>query len=55
MVIGGKGEGDGRKVTLYKDTGFYKMRRELNLGRYGQACAKFLNGEGEKVGSVFPV
>ena len=55
MVIGGNGEGDGRKVTLYKDTGFYKMRRELNLGKYGHDCAKFLNGDGEEVGSVFTV
>ena len=55
MVIGGQGEGDGRKVTLYKDTGFYKMRRELNLGKYGHDCAKFLNGDGEEVGSVFTV
>ena len=50
VVIGGKDESARRKVTLYKDTGFYQSRPELQVGRYGHSCAKFQQGNGEMVG-----
>ena len=52
VVIGGKDKVAGRKVTLYKDTGFYRSRPELLVGRYGHSCAKFKQGNGEMVGSL---
>ena len=53
VVIGGKGEDAERKVTLYKDTGFYRSRPELLVGRYGHSCDKFQNGNGEMVSLTF--
>ena len=49
-MIGGKDEEAGKKVTLYKDTGFYRSRPDLLVGRFGHSCAKFQNGNGETVG-----
>ena len=50
VVIGGKDEAAGRKVTLYKDTGFYRSRPDLLVGRHGHSCSKFQDGNGETVG-----
>ena len=50
VVIGGKDESARRKVTVYKDTSFYRSRPELQVGRYGHSCAKFQQGNGKMVG-----
>ena len=42
-----------RRVTLYNDNGFEKNLPDLILGRYGHACARFQNGNGDMVSVIF--
>ncbi len=48
VVIGGKGART--KVTVYKETAFYRSRPELLVGRHGHSCVKFQQGNGKMVG-----
>ena len=51
VVIGGRENNKGiNKVTLYNDYGFVRTYPDLILGRYGHACARFQNGNGDMVG-----
>ena len=42
-----------RKVTIYNDNGFERTLPDLILGRYGHACARFQNGNGDMVSVIF--
>ena len=42
-----------KKVTIYNDNGFERTYPDLILGRYGHACARFQNGNGDMVGAIF--
>ena len=54
VVIGGIENNKGMsKVTLYNDYGFERTLPDLILGRYGHACARFQNGNGDMVGVIF--
>merc|ERR1712156_1230501 len=49
LVIGGLINNlGGTKVTQYKDGGFDRVFPDLIIGRYGHACAKFQNGNGDE-------
>ena len=50
LVIGGKGDGNGKKVSIYDEDRYYDQYPDLPSGRFGHACAKFINGNGETVG-----
>ena len=53
VVIGGIENNKGMsKVTLYNDYGFERTYPDLILGRYGHACARFQNGNGDMVGVI---
>ena len=41
-----------RKVGLYNDNGFVRYLPDLIMGRYGHACARFQNGNGDMVGVI---
>ena len=47
VVIGGR-EAE-RKVISYKNNGFDRVLPDLQVGRYGHACAKFENADGKQV------
>ena len=50
VVIGGVENDKGiRKVAIYNDNGFERTLPDLILGRYGHACARFQNGNGDMV------
>ena len=42
-----------RKVTIYNDNGFERTYPDLILGRYGHACARFQNRNGDMVSMIF--
>ena len=42
-----------KKVTRYSRTGDTKTMPELNIGRSGHACEKFVNDEGATVSSTY--
>ena len=50
MVTGGRGAE--RKVISYKNNGFDRVLPDLKIGRFGHACAKFENGDGEQVSMI---
>ena len=52
-MIGGKGAE--KKVIRYTTTGFDRVLPELQVGRYGHACAKFENGDGKQVSMFISV
>ena len=41
-----------RKVGLYNDNGFVKYLPDLIMGRYGHACARFQNRNGDMVSVI---
>ena len=55
VVIGGR-KGNKhigvRKVGLYNDNGFVKYLPDLVMARYGHACAKFQNRNGDMVSVI---
>ena len=54
VVIGGVENDKGiRKVAIYNDNGFERTLPDLILGRYGHACARFQNGNGDMVSVIF--
>ena len=42
-----------KKVTRYSRTGETETLPELNYGRFGHACEKFVNDEGATVSSTY--
>ena len=46
------GRGAERKVISYKNNGFDRVLPDLKIGRFGHACAKFENGDGEQVSMI---
>ena len=53
VITGNFDESNAGKVTEYSEDGFVKDLPELLQGRYGHACALFVNDEGMKVNTLY--